>query len=156
MRRVARHLSPAAPLTRRPDEVPTRPIDVLLDWIALHGEPDLADPRAERISLLTLHAAKGLEWKVVFLVGCEQGLLPYVRPGSDPDLDEERRLFFVGMTRAERLLVLSWAKERTLHGHRGPRDPSPFIADIDPALLRADRSGVPRKRRQAGKQLDLF
>jgi hypothetical protein len=60
------------------------------------------------------------------------------------------------MTRAERLLVLSWARERALHGARAPREPSPFIADIPVTLLAADTSGVPRRRRPRGTQLDLF
>ncbi len=95
--------------------------------VALGGEVDTWDPRAERVSLLTLHASKGLEFRVVFLVGCEDGLLPLTWPGAEPeeaDLAEERRLFFVGITRACARLFLF---------HR--RRPSPFLADVEEALL---------------------
>src|SRR2546421_3236152 len=86
-----------APLAARyPDD-----LDGFLDELSLGAEVDTLDPRADRIALLTLHAAKGLEFPVVFLVGCEDGLLPltYGDP-TDDDLAEERRPFFVGLTRA--------------------------------------------------------
>jgi superfamily I DNA/RNA helicase len=108
--------------------------------VAVGGEVDTWDPRAERVSLLTLHASKGLEWPVVFLVGCEDGLLPLSWPGSDfekQDTAEERRLFFVGMTRARsRLFLFSRAR----------RPPSPFLADLEAALVerRVERLLRPR------------
>jgi superfamily I DNA/RNA helicase len=95
--------------------------------VALGGEVDTWDPRAERVSLLTLHASKGLEFRVVFLVGCEEGLLPLTWPGAKPeeaDIAEERRLFFVGITRACARLFL-------FHSRR----PSPFLAAVEEALL---------------------
>jgi len=63
-----------------------------LEVMALHSETDAYDSRADRVTLMTLHAAKGLEFPVVFIVGCEEGLLPYERPGQPADVDEERRL----------------------------------------------------------------
>jgi UvrD-like helicase family protein len=87
----------------------------------------------------TLHAAKGLEFPVVFVVGCEDGLLPLRWPGTAPeDVDgehvrEERRLLFVGMTRAQRHLYLSHAAERVRHGATRKTTRSPFLADLDPA-----------------------
>ena len=158
--RIARHLDaigrPGGPETRLARS--NRPIDDLLDWVALHGEQDLHDPRAERISLLTLHASKGLEWPVAIIAGCEDGLVPYRRPGKPADLDEERRLFFVGMTRARHLLVLSRAEERSLYGEHATRSPSPFLLDIETAYMQQDTSGGGPKRRPAktGTQLDLF
>jgi uncharacterized protein (TIGR00375 family) len=117
--------------------------------LALGAEVDTWDPRADRISLLTLHAAKGLEFPVVFLVGCEDGLLPLRWPGQqhEGDTSEERRLFFVGMTRAQRRLYLSHAHERTRHGSTRPSQPSPFLADLRPGVY--ERVGDPAPRRRA-------
>ena len=87
-----------------------------LETIALHKETDDYDPRADRVTLMTLHASKGLEFPVVFLVGCEETLLPYQREGQLFDLEEERRLLYVGMTRAQEKLILTHAKRRFLFG----------------------------------------
>jgi DNA helicase-2/ATP-dependent DNA helicase PcrA len=104
-------------------------VEKFLADVALGGEVDTWDPRAERVSLLTLHASKGLEFRVVFLVGCEDGLLPLTWPGAEPqeaELAEERRLFFVGITRAQSRLFLFHSRQRA---------PSPFLADVEEALL---------------------
>jgi DNA helicase-2/ATP-dependent DNA helicase PcrA len=126
--------------------------------IALGAEVDALDPRADAISLLTLHAAKGLEFEVVFLAGCERGLLPLwlpgKGPGQGPDQAEERRLLFVGMTRARAHLLLSCAARRARPGGPAGAGPSPFLAAIDPALL--DRAAAPRARRPADRQLRLL
>src|SRR6185312_7337266 len=97
-------------------------LDAFLAETALGEEVDTWDPRAERVSLLTLHAAKGLEFPVIFLVGCEDGLLPLTWPGVEADLAEERRLFFVGITRAQSRLFLFHSRKRTLR--RDPRNPA--------------------------------
>jgi uncharacterized protein (TIGR00375 family) len=113
-------------------------LDGFLAAVAVGGEVDTWDPRAERVSLLTLHASKGLEFPVVFLVGCEDGLLPLTWPGSEEeDTAEERRLFFVGITRARSRLFLSSSARRP---------PSPFLADLAAALLdvREEREVRPR------------
>lgn len=107
---------------------------------------DAWDPRADRVSLLTLHAAKGLEFEVVYIVGCEDGVLPVSWPGSDTNVDEERRLFFVGMTRAKRRLVLTHAKKRRLRGKLRDMEPSPFLMQIEEELV--ERSAT-RKRKAA-------
>ncbi|CCH28015.1 UvrD-helicase domain-containing protein [Actinosynnema sp. NPDC047251] len=116
--------------------------------LALGVEVDTWDPRADRISLLTLHASKGLEFAVVFIVGCEDGLLPLRWPGATADdaedVAEERRLMFVGMTRAQRHLFLSYAGERAR---------SPFLAE----LTGFERVGDLRpRRRKGGTQLSLL
>jgi len=107
-----------------------------LPFQAPGDDPEAFDPRAERISLLTLHAAKGLEFRVVFIAGCEDGLLP-LRFGSQlaSSPEEERRLFFVGMTRARERLFLCRARKRVLHGQVHDREPSPFLLDIEKALV---------------------
>jgi DNA helicase II / ATP-dependent DNA helicase PcrA len=126
--------------------------------IALGAEVDALDPRADAITLLTMHAAKGLEFEVVFLAGCERGLLPLwlpgAAPGTGPDPAEERRLLFVGMTRARTHLLLSCAARRSRHGSSAETGVSPFLGAIDPGLL--ERSAPPRSRRPADRQLRLL
>src|SRR5262249_37512140 len=117
------------------------------DAVALAAEADFWDPRAERISLLTLHAAKGLEFAVVFIAGLEDGRLPLYWGELDPaTAAEERRLFYVGMTRAKDRLILS----RTLE-----RDPSPFLLDIEAELVRQQREEA-APRRPDDRQLKLL
>ena len=156
------------PLARRcgPD------LDRFRTEISLGAEPDALDPRAEAITLLTLHAAKGLEFDVVFLAGCEKGLLPLRLPGSvqapgagaaagstpaETDIAEERRLFFVGLTRARAKLLLTCATRRTRYGSEHPAGRSPFLTAIDPALLGSpDPKTAQRPRRPADRQLRLL
>jgi superfamily I DNA/RNA helicase len=139
-----------APLARRCGSDLNR----FLTEISLGAEADALDPRADAITLLTLHAAKGLEFSVVFVAGCERGLLPLWLPGdAGTDLAEERRLLFVGMTRARTHLFLTCAGSRRKHGTVTDTGPSPFLAAIDPGLL--DRS-VPRPRQPAGQQMRLI
>ena len=126
-------------------------LDAFLAEAALGGEVDAWDPRAERVSLLTLHASKGLEFPVVFLVGCEDGLLPLTWPGAgEPDVAEERRLFFVGLTRARSRLFLFHSRKRTLRGETREARPSLFLADLEAALLdlRDDPELAPRRAEQ--------
>jgi DNA helicase II / ATP-dependent DNA helicase PcrA len=129
-----------------------------LTEIAVGAEADALDPRADAVTLLTLHAAKGLEFEVVFLAGCERGLLPLWLPGADPgtatDEAEERRLLFVGMTRARSRLLLSCAAVRTRYGASRPTGPSAFLAAIDPGLLARD--APPGGRPRAARQLRLL
>jgi uncharacterized protein (TIGR00375 family) len=138
-------------------------LDRFLDELSLGAEVDTWDPRADRISLLTLHASKGLEFPVVFIVGCDDGLLPLRGwQGAETDYAEERRLLFVGMTRATTKLVLLTAASRMVHGSAREGKPSPFLASVDPALL--DRSGggsaaaagKRARRRDQGQQLTLL
>jgi DNA helicase-2/ATP-dependent DNA helicase PcrA len=116
----------------------------LLSLCATCAEPDALG--GEAVSLLTLHAAKGLEFSSVTIVGCEEGLLPALRP--ELELEEERRLLYVGMTRARRTLTLTWAARRGA----GLRTPSRFLDEL-PADLLARESPRPRARRP---QLSLF
>jgi uncharacterized protein (TIGR00375 family) len=129
-------------------------LDAFLAETALGEEVDTWDPRAERISLLTLHAAKGLEFPVVFLVGCEDGLLPMTWPGAEADLAEERRLFFVGITRAQSRLFLFHSRKRTMRGENRETRPSPFLADLEEALL--DRRREPELGPRRPEQMRLL
>jgi superfamily I DNA/RNA helicase len=187
-------------------------LERFLTEIALGAEADALDPRADAITLLTLHAAKGLEFSAVFLAGCERGLLPLWLPGArtrpadgrgqaedngggradsegpdgggsqcdggsqaegegqaggegsangggtaarpGPDPAEERRLLFVGMTRARAHLFLTSAAKRRRHGAVIATGPSPFLAAISPTLL--SRTSPARSRRPADRQLRLL
>jgi len=132
-------------------------LDGFLSEIALGAEVDAWDPRADRVSLLTLHAAKGLEFRVVFIVGVEDRLIPLRFGSEEVDVNEERRILFVGMTRAGERLVLSHAKKRKLMGRVRETAPSPFLHDIEEGLLERvkSRSGGKAKSDKA-RQLDLF
>ncbi len=108
---------------------------------------------SEAVSLLTLHAAKGLEFPVVFICGLEDGLVPL--RGRGVDLEEERRLLYVGMTRARDELILLHTASRMRHGQRHRPEPSPFLADLPPGLLAQDRDG-PAQRGPRVVQLSLL
>ncbi len=109
-------------------------------------EPEGEDP-GDVVTLSTLHGSKGLEFDVVFLIGCEEGYLPHARTldaratrrrerrRAAADIEEERRLFYVGVTRARERLVLSRARSRVLRGKAVPRTPSRFLLDVPAELL---------------------
>ena len=102
-----------------------------LESVALVSDADAIDSESGVVTLMTLHAAKGLEYHAVAIVGVEDGLLPHSRAReSDSELEEERRLFFVGMTRAERDLLVSSASIRTVRGMRQATITSQFLAEI--------------------------
>ena len=117
---------------------------------------DLLDPRADRVSLLTIHASKGLEFPIVFMTGCEDGILP-LRWGDDLDEAEERRLFFVGMTRAKTQLYLSHAQKRLWRGRLSEQTISPFLQDIRNELLHKHKTKWAKPRPETTTiQLELF
>jgi len=102
-----------------------------LDEISLDREREEdRNETAQGVTLITLHAAKGLEFPHVFLVGAEDGLLPHERSKSEGTVDEERRLFYVGITRAMRTLVITWCRERMRYGSPMYCRPSPFLKEI--------------------------
>ncbi len=101
----------------------------------------------EAITLMTLHAAKGLEFPIVFMVGMEEGLFPHSRSLFDQEeLEEERRLCYVGITRAKEKLYLSYAKQRLVYGSYSSNERSRFIDEIDPSLLAGTNSNNKSKR----------
>jgi DNA helicase-2/ATP-dependent DNA helicase PcrA len=127
-------------------------LDDFLASAALASDADSKDTEQNRVTLMTLHASKGLEFPVVFLVGMEQGLFPSYRSLEDPAaMEEERRLCYVGITRAMERLFLSHASERRLWGGmREPAVPSLFLSELPEELIQGDlpRSGGAAIRRE--------
>jgi len=125
-----------------------------------HETPETAwDERAAAVSLLTLHASKGLEFQAVFITGCEEGLIPLKWGGKieKEEFEEERRLFYVGMTRARERLFLTHASKRLQYGKIIEQKPSSFLKVIEQDLLELSKSEAPSLRQIAQKsQLDLF
>jgi DNA helicase-2/ATP-dependent DNA helicase PcrA len=114
-----------------------------LEDVALMSDADEYDERIEAVTLITLHAAKGLEFPVVFIVGMEEGLLPHIRSFDDPaQMEEERRLAYVGVTRAKDRLYLVRAFRRALMGQGSHNPPSRFLKDLPPELVHVAQQNV--------------
>ncbi|HLQ62476.1 MAG TPA: 3'-5' exonuclease, partial [Candidatus Acidoferrales bacterium] len=125
---------------------PAAALEGFLTEVALVSDVDAYDESGEGVTLITLHMVKGLEFPVVFLAGLEEGLLPHQRAleaDAGKDMAEERRLCYVGITRAKQRLYLSCAFRRHLHGRTQPAFPSRFLLDIPPALLATGRGSAP-------------
>ena len=132
------------------DDLPTEDaLDIFLEEIALVSDVDNYDPTGDAPTLLTLHAAKGLEFRVVFLTGMEEGLLPHSRSFEDPDgLEEERRLAYVGMTRAKERLYLIHTFRRATWGRSELSEPSRFLQDIPRRLITHAKKDQPAQAKQ--------
>lgn len=116
------------------------PLDIFLAHAALEAGENQADPFEDCVQLMTLHSAKGLEFPLVFIAGVEEGLFPHQMSLQEPsDLEEERRLCYVGMTRAMRKLFLTYAETRRVHGTETYHRPSRFIQEIPAELLQEIR-----------------
>ncbi|ENZ6558537.1 DNA helicase PcrA [Enterococcus faecium] len=117
-------------------DAPEEKLTVFLNDLALVSDIDNLEEDASQVTLMTLHAAKGLEFPVVFLIGLEEGVFPLSRAlMEESELEEERRLAYVGITRAEEALYLSNAFSRTLYGRTQYNRPSRFVEEIDQELL---------------------
>ncbi|MDA1081420.1 MAG: UvrD-helicase domain-containing protein [Gemmatimonadetes bacterium] len=117
-------------------EVGLRPLDRFLQQATLVAGVDLLGPDADVITMMTLHTAKGLEFPMVVIAGLEDGLFPLSRSLDDPEqLEEERRLFYVGITRAERILVLTWARSRRRNGELMASRLSSFVTAAAEGLM---------------------
>jgi len=117
-----------------------------LETVALVADSDELDSDGTRVSLMTLHTAKGLEYPAVFVVGLEEGIFPHFRSLSEPsELEEERRLFYVGITRARRHLAISHAWSRTTWGRTQPAMPSRFVTEVPSHLVDDVGLGSPRR-----------
>ena len=111
-------------------------LDAFLDHVALVSDVDAYDEDVDMVTMMTLHSAKGLEFPVVFLVGMEDGVFPHSRALWEPgELEEERRLCYVGMTRAMQVLYLTCAKYRTLYGQTNYNNVSRFIDEVPRSLI---------------------
>ncbi len=128
-----------------------------IDALALEQDADILEYDVEKVSLLTLHAAKGLEFPVVFVAGCEEGLIPFAKDGKHiDDMEEERRLFYVAMTRAMDILCLTYAKKRRIYGRSFTRQRSLFIEDIEKKLTRLEKSADRVPEVNKPEQMELF
>jgi ATP-dependent DNA helicase UvrD/PcrA len=134
------------------DEIaPPEGLARFLEEVALVTDQDTLEDRPDRVTLITLHAAKGLEFPVVFMVGLEEGLLPHRRALEDErELEEERRLAYVGMTRAKDRLYLIHAHHRSTWGVGSVSEPSRFLTELPDELLAAEREDVPFRRGWGG------
>ena len=114
-----------------------------LEDVALMSDADEYDEKVDAVTLITLHAAKGLEFPVVFITGMEEGLLPHMRSFDDPaQMEEERRLAYVGVTRAKDRLYLLRAFRRAMMGQGSHNPPSRFLKDLPPELVHVAQASV--------------
>jgi DNA helicase II / ATP-dependent DNA helicase PcrA len=117
-------------------EVGLTPLEHFLQRASLVAELDKLDPNADAITMMTVHNAKGLEFPLVFITGLEDGLFPLARAFDDPKLlEEERRLLYVGVTRAEEKLFLTHARSRRRNGETMPSIPSSFLTPLPPSSV---------------------
>jgi DNA helicase-2/ATP-dependent DNA helicase PcrA len=118
-----------------------------LQQVSLVADADTRDDSAGVVTLMTLHNAKGLEYPIVFMIGCEDGIFPHSRALEEGEVEEERRLCYVGITRAQRDLYITYARQRTVFGAMNYAIPSRFLSEIP--LHLTDRE-EPRPRAQGG------
>jgi DNA helicase-2/ATP-dependent DNA helicase PcrA len=150
-------LSGAEDFEARPEEAADggTPLERYLDRIALVSDADQVELGSQRVSLITVHTAKGLEFPVVFLVGMEEGIFPHASSLTDPaDLEEERRLCYVGMTRAMERLVLTCARSRRRFGTRSTPVPSRFLAEIPHGVVEGVRGARAGPAAAGERELD--
>jgi DNA helicase II / ATP-dependent DNA helicase PcrA len=115
-------------------------LDLFLQETALRADTDDRDDDGGMVTLMTLHNAKGLEYPIIYMIGMEEGVFPHSRSLDEGTLEEERRLCYVGMTRAMRSLTLTHARQRNVFGSRAYGLPSRFLAEIPPEYV--DREGA--------------
>lgn len=130
--------------------------DEFIHEVSIIKESDTLDKRADRIALMTLHSSKGLEYKCVFITGLENGILPLYRAQTPEEIEEERRLLYVGMTRAKQRLFLSRAQKRFMFGQLKNPEISPFLTKIENDLLTLSKYERERQEKEKTNQLSLF
>ena len=119
------------------------PLEEFLAQIALYTDQDSLKTEESLCTLMTLHNAKGLEYEAVFMIGCEEGVFPHMRSLEEGNLEEERRLCYVGVTRAKQRLWMTFARRRSLHGGRGHNLPSRFLREIPDELVERQGAASP-------------
>jgi ATP-dependent DNA helicase UvrD/PcrA len=128
-----------------------------LKTCALQTDTDMHQYQSERVALMTMHASKGLEFPAVFICGCENGLLPFQSGYTDtPDPEEERRLFYVAMTRAKHRLFITFSKTRKRFGKIEKQTLSPFVREIEEQLITHEMITPSKKAKTGQRQLKLF
>jgi uncharacterized protein (TIGR00375 family) len=128
-----------------------------LNGLSLQTDADMVNMKSEKVTLMTMHASKGTEFSVVFISGCEDGLIPYQKPGADNmDTEEERRLFYVAMTRAKEKLYCTWSLKRKLYGKMRLNRISPFLDQIDTSIVNQCVFRKPEKKNIKQNQIALF
>ncbi len=126
-------------------------LDLFLEEVALVADTDNIDQGSEVVHLMTMHSAKGLEFKYVFIVGLEEGILPHSRSMLSPsEMEEERRLMYVGITRAKKKVYLLFTRERNIFGSTQINPPSRFLDDIPEHLLESHNPGTRTTRGKDG------
>jgi superfamily I DNA/RNA helicase len=131
-------------------------INKFIRYLTLGSSPDAYDHKTEKVTVMTLHASKGLEFKCVFIAGCEEGLIPYTLfKNQETDREEEKRLLYVGMTRAKSYLYLTHATKRFIMGRERTMQRSPFLNRIEKELTEVDKNTY-KKKKQDDSQLKLF
>ena len=137
-------------------------LEAFLASASLSSDLDDLNEEQQKVSMMTLHSAKGLEFPIVYLVGMEQGLLPHNRTLNDPlEIEEERRLCYVGITRAQEQLFLTYTRERRLWGNREPAVSSQFLMELPGELIESNinvantyRRRTPAKKMPPGQEID--
>ena len=134
---------------------PTRALPTFLQEVSLLTDADAQEEDDDnRVTLMTMHASKGLEFPVVFVSGLEEGLFPLAKAAQDPtELEEERRLFYVGATRAKELLFLTYARSRFRYGQHETSVRSRFLDEIDPSVVRTE-AGEPLEQKSGRFSID--
>lgn len=149
MQNIQELLSALGDLAKRREEEGQEP-PTLADFVqemALYTDRDKENEEGPKVTLMTMHASKGLEYAHIYCVGLEEGLIPSDRSYTEEAVEEERRLLYVAITRAKERCTLSYAQSRMLHGKTNFCMPSRFIQDLDPSLLKDEMdtlsSGTP-------------
>ena len=133
------------------EDIHSLSLQTIISKLALSSRESVHDKRAQFVHCMTLHQAKGLEFEAVFLAGCEKGFILSERNLLNPTtLHEERRLFYVGMTRAKNFLYCTWAKSRLVWGKREKREKSRFLDELNKKFVEIKETKEEKKKEQLG------